>query len=61
MRLAEEEQFSAYGFDYADVDVAVGAPASCMRRSAWGCWSKRKEFEEMDDADAEAVSGAGRV
>ncbi len=38
MRLPEEEQFSAYGFDYADVG-RCGSICGCMRRSVWGCWS----------------------
>src|SRR6201989_1085060 len=48
MRLAEEEQFSAYSFDYADV-ASLWKHLELYEAECLGLLEKAKGFEEMDE------------
>ncbi len=60
MRLAEEEQFSAYSFDYADV-ASLWKHLELYEAECLALLEQAKDFESDGWFDVEAVSGAGGV
>ena len=57
MRLAEEEQFSAYSFDYADVSK-LWEHLNLYESECLNLLNQAKDFEKMDPLESEALSRA---